>query len=42
MIKRHWVENTILGIIVFNVFALAYVFLIQRAQFIIDHWEWGP
>ena len=28
MIKRNWVENTILGIIVFNIFVLAYVFLI--------------
>ena len=42
MIKRNWVENTILGIIVFNIFVLAYVFLIPRAQFMIDHWEWGP
>ena len=42
MIKRNWVENTILGIIVFNIFVLAYVFLIPRAQFMINHWEWGP
>ena len=42
MVKRNWVENTILGIIFFNVFVLAYVFLIPRAQFIIGHWELGP
>ena len=42
MIQRNWVENTILGIIIFNVFVLAYVFIIPRAQFIIDHWEWKP
>ena len=40
MIRRNWVENTILGIIVLNIFILAYVFLIPRAQFMIDHWKW--
>jgi len=42
MIKQNWVENIILGIIAFNIFILAYVFLIPRAQFIIGHWGWGP
>ena len=40
MTKRNWVENTILGTIVFNIFVLAYIFIIPRSQFIIDHWEW--
>tara|TARA_B100000686_G_C16773456_1_gene966800 strand:- start:362 stop:841 length:480 start_codon:yes stop_codon:yes gene_type:complete len=40
MVKQNWAENIILGIIALNIFVLAYVFLIPRAQFIIDHWEW--
>jgi len=42
MVKRNWVENMILGIIVFNIFVMMYVFIIPRAQFLIDHWEFGP
>ena len=42
MNSRSWVESMILGIIVFNIFVLMYVFLIPRAQFMIDYWEWGP
>tara|TARA_B100000686_G_scaffold100911_1_gene108118 strand:+ start:1724 stop:2197 length:474 start_codon:yes stop_codon:yes gene_type:complete len=40
MIKRDWVETVILAIIVCNIFVLAYIFIIPRAQFIFDHWEW--
>ena len=42
MINRNWVVNTILGIIVLNIFVLAYIFIIPRSQFIIDHWKWNP
>ncbi len=42
MIKRNWVLNTILGVIVLNIFVLAYIFIIPRSQFIIDHWKWKP
>lgn len=42
MSNRNWVENTILGIIAFNIFVLAYVFLIPRTQFMIYHWGRGP
>jgi len=38
MNNRKWVENVIIGIIALNIFVLAFVFLIPRAQFIIDHW----
>jgi hypothetical protein len=40
MNNRKWVENTILGIIVLNVFVMAVVFLIPRVQFIANHWDW--
>ena len=42
MTKQNWVENIILGILAFNIFILAYVFLIPRAQFMIDHWGSSP
>ena len=38
MNNRKWVENTILGIIVLNMFVMAFVFLIPRMQFIANHW----
>ena len=40
MNNRKWVENTILGIIVLNMFVMAFVFLIPRMQFIANHWGW--
>ena len=40
MNNRKWVENTILGIIVLNMFFMAFVFLIPRMQFIANHWGW--
>ena len=40
MIDRNWVVSTILGIIFLNIFVLAYIFIIPRSQFIIDHWKW--
>ena len=40
MNNRKWVENTVLGVIVLNIFVLAFVFLIPRAQFMVDHWGW--
>ena len=40
MNNRKWVENTILGIIVLNIFVMAFVFLIPRMQFIANHWGW--
>ena len=40
MNKRKWIENTILGIIVLNMFVMAFVFLIPRIQFIANHWGW--
>ena len=40
MNNRKWVENTILGIIVLNMFFMAFVFLIPRIQFIANHWGW--
>ena len=40
MNNRKWVENTIMGIIVLNMFIMAFVFLIPRMQFIANHWEW--
>jgi len=40
MNKCKWVENTILGVIVLNVFVMAFVFLIPRAQFMVNHWGW--
>ena len=39
MINRTWVENMIGLIIVLNIFVLAYMFLIPRAQFISAHWN---
>ena len=41
MVKKNWVEIVILGIVAFNIFVLAYVFLIPRTQFIVDHWGWN-
>ena len=41
MIKKNWVEIVVLGIIVFKLFVLTYVFLIPRTQYIIDHWGWN-
>ena len=41
MVKKDWVEIVILGIVAFNIFVLAYVFLIPRTQFIVDHWGWN-
>ena len=40
MVKRNWVDKTILGIIVCNIIILAHVFLIPRTQFMMDHWDW--
>ena len=40
MNNRKWVESTILGIIVLNILVLAFVFLIPRVQFMVDHWGW--
>jgi hypothetical protein len=40
MNNRKWVEKTILGIIVLNIFVMAFVFLIPRMQFIANHWGW--
>ena len=40
MNNRKWVENTIMGIIVLNMFIMAFVFLIPRMQFIANHWGW--
>ena len=40
MIKRNWVERIISGIIILNVFVLAYVFFMPRTKFMIDHWKW--
>ena len=40
MNNRKWVESTIFGIIVLNIFVMAYVFLIPRMQFMADHWGW--
>ena len=40
MNNRKWVENTILGIIVLNIFVMAFVFLIPRMEFIANHWGW--
>ena len=40
MNNRKWVENTILGIIVLNMFIMSFVFLIPRMQFIANHWGW--
>ena len=40
MNKRKWIENTILGVIVLNVFVMAFVFLIPRVQFMANHWGW--
>ena len=40
MVKQNWVDKTIIGIIVFNIIILAYVFIIPRAQFMFDHWGW--
>ena len=41
MNNRKWVENTILGIIVLNIFVMAFVFLIPRMEFIANHWGWN-
>jgi hypothetical protein len=38
MNNRKWVENTIMGITVLNIFVLAFVFLIPRVQFMAKHW----
>ena len=38
MNNRKWVENVIIGIIALNIFVLAFVFLIPRAQLIVDQW----
>ena len=40
MIKINWVEKIISGIIIFNIFVLAYFFFLPRTNFIIDHWKW--
>ena len=40
MNNRKWVENIILGIIVLNIFVMAFVFLIPRMQLIANHWGW--
>jgi len=40
MNNRKWVESTILGIIILNVFVMVFVFLIPRVQFIAKHWGW--
>lgn len=40
MNNRQWVENSIWGIIVLNIFVMAFVFIIPRVQFMINHWEW--
>lgn len=40
MNNRKWVENTILGVIVLNIFVMAFVFLIPRMQFMASHWGW--
>jgi hypothetical protein len=40
MNNRKWIENTILGIIVMNIFVMAFVFLIPRVQFMASHWGW--
>jgi len=41
MNNRNWVENMIWSIIMLNFMVLTYVFLIPRAQFMIDHWGWN-
>lgn len=41
MSNRNWVENTIFAIIILNFFVLANVFLMPRAQFMMDHWTWS-
>ena len=40
MNNRKWVEKTILGIIVLNIFVMAFIFLIPRMEFIANHWGW--
>ena len=40
MNNRKWVESTILGIIILNVFIMVFVFLIPRVQFMAKHWGW--
>ena len=40
MNNRKWVESTILGIIILNVFVMVFVFLIPRVQFMAKHWGW--
>ena len=40
MNNRKWVESTILGIIILNVFVMGFVFFIPRVQFMAKHWGW--
>ncbi|MFT4579426.1 MAG: hypothetical protein ACI8PD_001379 [Nitrospinales bacterium] len=42
MNNSKWIENTILGVIVLNIFVIAFVFLIPRLQFMSNHWGWKP
>ena len=38
MNNRKWVESTILGIIILNVFVMVFVFFIPRVQFMAKYW----